>query len=124
MSGIRLTVLTFAVAVAAACLPVQASGASVLPDGSPVEIVLTEYAFGPAEPAVGAGLIHLRIVNGGIRRHNLVLPVDGVEWASPAVRPGDVGEWEIQIERPGRYQFWCGEYRHLEKGMVGTLVVE
>jgi plastocyanin len=88
-----------------------------------VEVVLTEYSFGPSDPVVAPGTIRLRIINAGIRRHNVVMLVDGVELTSPEARPGDIVEWELQIDRPGRYQFWCGEYRHLEKGMAGTLIV-
>jgi hypothetical protein len=89
--------------------------------GPVVEILLTEYAFGPSDLAVPTGPFVLRIVNVGIRRQNLVMLVDGVECASPEVRPGDVVEWELRIDRPGSYLFWCGEYRHLEKGIHGTL---
>jgi plastocyanin len=124
MNGIRDAILVLAVVVAVAHASAGESGAWILREAPPIEIVLTEYAFGPAEPVVAAGSIRLRIVNGGIRRHNLVLLVDGVERASPELWPGDVVDWEEQIERPGRYQFWCGEYRHLEKGMVGTLIVD
>jgi plastocyanin len=88
-----------------------------------LEILVTEYAFGPTESVVAAGAVQLRIINAGIRRHNLVLLLNGVEVASPEVRPGDTVDWEIQIDRPGRYLYWCGEYRHLEKGMTGALIV-
>jgi uncharacterized cupredoxin-like copper-binding protein len=71
-----------------------------------------------------AGVVRLRIVNVGIRRHNLVMLVDAVDHASQEVRPGDTVEWAIEIDSPGRFQFWCGEYHHLEKGMSGTLIVE
>jgi uncharacterized cupredoxin-like copper-binding protein len=50
--------------------------------------------------------------------------VDGAERASPEVRPGDIVDWELVVERPGRYIVWCGKYRHLEKGMAGALNVE
>lgn len=117
--------VTLAVVTAVALgVPRVAAGSPPDREASHVEIVMTEYAFGPADPVVPAGNVMLRIVNAGIRRHTLVLLVDGVERASPEVRPGDVVDWEPQVERPGRYQFWCGEYRHLEKGMVGTLVAE
>ena len=97
---------------------------AALQESSPVEILLTEYAFGPSDPVVAAGTVSLRIVNAGIRRHNVVVLIDGVEHVSPEVRPGNAIDWTLQIERPGSYLFWCGEYRHLEKGMTGTLTVE
>jgi len=86
-------------------------------------ILMTEYALGPEEITVVSGEVRLRLVNAGIRRHTLTVLIDGVEYSSPEVRPGDAAEWLIQIERPGRYLLWCNEYRHFEKGMGATLVV-
>ena len=117
---IAIAVALLAAAVTAAAI----AGGPAAPGDQAVEIALTEYAFGPSDPVIGAGVTRLRLVNAGIRRHNLVLLVDGVERASPEVRPGDTVEWELSLEQPGRYIFWCGEYRHLEKGMAGALVVE
>lgn len=87
-------------------------------------MLLTEYAFAPAEILAPPGVEPLRIVNAGIRRHNVVVHVSGQEIPSPDIRPGQVTEWEIQIDQPGRYEVFCNEYRHLEKGMVAILVVE
>jgi plastocyanin len=128
MIGIRRLVVAYGLIAGmvldtAASLPVAARGPATQGEQS-VEIALSEYAFGPSAPIVAAGPLRLRIVNTGIRRHNLVLLVDGVEHPSPDARPGDVVEWDLAIERPGQYLFWCGEYRHLEKGMVGALTVE
>ena len=89
----------------------------------PVTILMTEYALGPGEVGVVGGSIHLRLMNAGIRRHTLTILIDGVEHVSPEVRAGDAADWLLQIERPGRYDLWCNEYRHLEKGMGATLVV-
>jgi uncharacterized cupredoxin-like copper-binding protein len=104
--------------------PIDGAAQVVANQASVAEIVLTEYAFAPSEPAVSAGVPRLRLVNSGIRRHNLVLMVDGAELASPEVRPGDTVEWDVPLDRAGRYLFWCGEYRHLEKGMTGALIAE
>jgi plastocyanin len=104
--------------------PVDEAVRVVADQPAATEIVLTEYAFAPNEPALPAGLTRLRLVNDGIRRHNLVLLVDGAEIASPEVRPGDTVEWDVPLAHAGRYLFWCGEYRHLEKGMAGALTAE
>ena len=89
-----------------------------------VRLVLTEYSLDPATSAVQAGAARMLLENGGFRRHNVVVLVDGTEHASPYLRPGESVIWDVQIERPGTYRFWCSEYRHLEKGMEGTLTVE
>ena len=87
-------------------------------------VVLDEYSFGPADVAAAVGTVRLRLDNVGTRRHNMVVLVDGVEAASPYLRPGETTVWELTIERPGSYRFWCAEYRHIEKGMGGTLTIE
>jgi plastocyanin len=93
------------------------------PATEPVVVLMTEYALGTDEIVAIAGDIHLRLVNAGIRRHTLTVFIDGVEHISPEVRPGDAAEWLLHISTPGRYDLWCNEYRHLEKGMGSTLVV-
>lgn len=98
--------------------------ADIAAQSQTIVISLGEYTFTPTELSAASGFVALRIVNDGIRRHNLVLQIDGIERASPPVRPGEAVDWEIELARPGRYLFWCGEYRHLEKGMAGTLIVE
>lgn len=104
---------------------VQAQPAAPEPEpaAEPVTILMTEYVLGPGEIESSAGTVRLRLVNAGIRRHTLTVLIDGIEHASPEVRPGDAAEWRLQIERPGQYAVWCNEYRHLEKGMGGTLVI-
>jgi plastocyanin len=89
----------------------------------PTTILLTEYALGPSDVVVAVGEVRLRLVNAGIRRHTLTVLVGGVEHSSPEVRPGDAAEWLLHIHQPGRYELWCNEYRHLEKGMGGALFV-
>lgn len=122
---VKHAVRTLLLTIVAGVLTTTASvAAPVDQEMSGIEIVMAEYTFSPDQPIVSAGTFRIRITNSGIRRHNVVVLVEGAEQASPEVRPGDVVEWDVQIERPGRYQFWCGEYRHLEKGMVGTLLVE
>jgi plastocyanin len=89
---------------------------------STVTVLMTEYAFRPSEVEVPVGAVTLRLVNAGIRRHTLTVLIDGVEHVSPEVRPGAAAEWQLTFPRPGRYELWCNEYRHLEKGMGGALV--
>ncbi len=64
-----------------------------------------------------------RLYNTGLRRHNLVLFADGVEHGPRIVLPGETTLWDAPVSQPGRYEFWCSEYRHLEKGMGGVLTL-
>jgi plastocyanin len=90
---------------------------------SPLVVELSEYAFAPTVLAAQAGTVSLNLVNTGIRRHNMVVLVDGLELESPYLRPGEATTWEVPLDQPGVYRFWCAEYRHLEKGMAGEIAV-
>ena len=76
-----------------------------------------------ADQLVEGGILHDEAGDAHVDEFHDVL-VDGQELASPHLRPGEVTEWQIQIDRPGRYEVWCNEYVHLEKGMAAELVVE
>lgn len=115
LAGTSIAVLDVAPVANAEQTPVDAS--------EPTTILLTEYGLGPSDVVVAAGEVRLRLVNAGIRRHTLTALVHGVEHLSPEVRAGDAAEWQLQIDQPGRYELWCNEYRHLEKGMAGALFV-
>ena len=89
-----------------------------------VDVLMTDYAFTPMDVVVAPGAVRLRIMNAGLRRHNVVALVGGVEQASPTIAAGDLLEWDLVVETPGRYMLWCNEYGHIEKGMTGTVIVE
>ena len=115
---LALSLLPLATAQAQPAAPPERDSAA-----ETVTVLMTEYALGPDEIVASAGAVRLRLVNAGIRRHTLTVLIDGVEHSSPDVRPGDMAEWLLHIERPGQYAVWCNEYRHLEKGMGALLVV-
>lgn len=124
--GIVLTLVCAVTAIPAASAADESDAAvqqAPADPAEPVTVLMTEYALGPGEIDAQTGLVRLRLVNAGIRRHTLTVFIDGAEHVSPEVRPGDAADWLLQIERPGRYDLWCSEYRHLEKGMGATLVV-
>ena len=98
-----------------ALAPGGLSTAAAQAEAATLTVTLDEYAFGPSEPTAPAGAVRLLLENVGIRRHNMVVLVDGAEVASPYLRPGETTVWELALERPGTYRFWCAEYRHLER---------
>lgn len=99
-------------------------GRAVRAETEPPTVVFDEYSFTPAAPVLPGGGVRLLLVNQGLRRHNLTLLVDGQPQESPYLRPGETVVWEPQVAESGIYQFFCNEYRHLEKGMSGELTVE
>jgi uncharacterized cupredoxin-like copper-binding protein len=49
---------------------------------------------------------------------------DGWEISSELIRHAERTEWIVSFDQPGRYQFFCSEYSHLDRGMVGFILVE
>ncbi|MFN0070235.1 MAG: cupredoxin domain-containing protein [Chloroflexota bacterium] len=95
-------------------------------DVAPTTVVAVDFDYSPKEIALPLGETRFRLINDGVRRHNLVVfrHTDGVELASDLIRPETQTEWSLVFEQPGRYQFWCSEYSHMDRGMVGYITVE
>jgi plastocyanin len=99
-------------------------GESAAAQALPVEIGLGEYVFIPAEVTVPAGLTTFNLTNTDSRRHNMVIGYNGLEMESETVDAGAAGVWEVTLDQPGTYEFWCNVGNHRERGMVGMLTVQ
>ncbi|MGH2626873.1 MAG: cupredoxin domain-containing protein [Anaerolineales bacterium] len=101
-------------------------------------VVMTDFAFGPATYTVVAGSeITLTLTNQGAVAHNWVMLLPGSEITSPFDEDDEpkvlwrahvlVGETETFVlaapETPGEYPIVCTEPGHFEAGMVGRLTV-
>ena len=91
---------------------------------TPVDMVLGEYVFDPAQLLVPAGLVTFNFTNVDSRRHNIVIDLNAAVVGSEEFAGGTSGTWEVTLDQPGTYQFWCDVDRHAERGMVGTITVQ
>ena len=70
-----------------------------------------------------AGQAQFQVENNGGTPHNL-------EWKGPAVRsncsnlnPGQTGTLNVDLSKPGKYEWYCPVGRHREFGMEGEITV-
>ena len=88
-----------------------------------------EMFFEPNTFVVVAGeTVYFHLENVGQFNHVWVADVDGEEYRSPSIRPGEPLVWEVVFTAPGTYHVFCDRsagqgMTHADLGMVGTLEV-
>jgi len=107
--------------------------------GKTIRVTASDFQFMPNALTVDAGQeVALSLINNAVQEHEWVLLKQGAE----VVLPFDDDDedkvfWEIEAgpgatkeemfsapQEPGVYSIVCGKPRHIERGMIGTLVVE
>jgi plastocyanin len=120
----RATLTIAALGLAIAALVVTETGQPVAAQSAPIEVGFGEFHFEPAELTVPVGQTIFNLTNlDGQRRHNMVIDVNGTVMESETLGASTAGVWEIMLDQPGTYDFWCSEGNHRERGMVGKITV-
>ncbi len=103
-----------------------------------LSVELTDFAFKPATFTVPAGKeITVTVTNKGANVHEFVIMKAGTKvdppfgdkdegniyWEIDDVQSGQTKTGKFTAPGPGTYQIVCGQPRHIEMGMVGTLTV-
>ncbi len=103
-----------------------------------LSVDMTDFAFKPATFTVPAGKdITVSVTNKGANVHEFVIMKPGIKvdppfgdkdegniyWEIDDVQPGQTKTGKFTAPGPGTYQIVCGQPRHIEMGMVGTLTV-
>ncbi len=103
-----------------------------------LSVQLTDFAFQPATFTVPAGQeITVSVTNKGALVHEFVIMKAGIKvdppfgdkdegniyWEIDDVQPGQTKTGKFTAPEAGTYQIVCGQPRHIERGMVGTLTV-
>ncbi len=101
-------------------------------------VVLTDFTFQPATFTIPAGKeISVSVTNKGANVHEFVIMKPGTKveppfgdkdegniyWEIDDVQPGQTKTGKFTAPGPGTYQIVCGQPKHIEMGMVGTLTV-
>ncbi|MGD9932106.1 MAG: cupredoxin domain-containing protein [Dehalococcoidia bacterium] len=99
---------------------------AVAPSAGPVEILMTDNKFDPAEFTIPVNTeVEITVDNQGAAIHNMhVLSemAEGKDFASDSiVRPGTLSTFTVKFTKAGTYDFVC-DFHLLE--MKGTLTVE
>jgi uncharacterized cupredoxin-like copper-binding protein len=89
-----------------------------------LEGTLSEYFVFLPQQSAPAGTVRFVVQNIGERRHNLRVVGNGVDKATPDLRPGQTGEIEVFFTDPGPYTVYCDLADHADRGMTSTFVAE
>jgi len=89
-----------------------------------LEGTLSEYFVSLPQQSAPAGAVRFVVQNIGQRRHNLRVVGNGVDKATPDLRPGQTGEIEVLFTDPGPYTVYCDLADHADRGMTTTFVAE
>jgi len=89
-----------------------------------LEGTLSEYFIYLPQPSVPTGTVRFVVQNIGQRRHNLRVVGNGVDRATPDLRPGQSGEVEVLFADPGPYTVYCDLADHADRGMTTAFVAE
>lgn len=97
------------------------------PAGAPVATVTvkeTEFRLSPANASVRkAGVVEFRVTNAGKVVHALEVegPDGGVE--TEEIKPGSSATLKANLDKPGRYKWYCPIGDHEQRGMKGEITV-
>jgi uncharacterized cupredoxin-like copper-binding protein len=138
----RLSIATAAVLVAAASVGVVACGGDDDEETTPAETTTapaggggggeqtlkvseTEYKLDPSDPTVKPGTVTFEVSNDGQVVHNLeVEGPSGEAELEQDLQAGQSAELTVDLNQPGKYEWYCPVGNHRELGMEGTITVK
>jgi uncharacterized cupredoxin-like copper-binding protein len=110
---------------AATTAPSDTTGAGAGTAQQTVDVTATDFKFDPSDPSVKPGTVAFKVTNDGETLHNLEVegPSGSAELAQD-LDPGQDGEFTVDLDKPGKYEFICPVGNHAELGMVGEVTVQ
>jgi uncharacterized cupredoxin-like copper-binding protein len=89
-----------------------------------VKLSETEYKITPSDPSVDkAGTVTFAVSNEGQTTHALEVEGPGEEQKTDDIAPGDSTTLQVDLSKPGTYEFYCPIDGHKDKGMSGEIKV-
>ena len=89
-----------------------------------VQVAETEFRLSPANPSVRkAGIVEFQVVNAGKAVHALEVEGPGLEVETERIEPGDKATLKADLDKPGRYEWYCPIADHKDRGMKGEITV-
>ncbi len=93
--------------------------------GQTVNMKETDFKLNPSDPTVKAGTVRFDISNDGQTLHSLeVEGPSGEKSLSSELQPGDSGTLQVDLNKPGKYEFYCPVDGHRDMGMQGEITVQ
>ena len=110
---------------AATTEPSGATGAAGGAAEQTVDVKATDFKFDPSDPSVTPGTVAFKVTNDGETLHNLEVEGPSGEAELPEdLQPGQEGEFTVDLDKPGTYEFYCPVGNHRDLGMVGEVTVK
>jgi uncharacterized cupredoxin-like copper-binding protein len=89
-----------------------------------VSVAETEYRLSPANPSVAkAGVVEFEVVNAGKVAHALEVEGPGGEVETDEIKPGSSATLKADLDKAGRYEWYCPIGNHKDRGMKGEITV-
>jgi uncharacterized cupredoxin-like copper-binding protein len=84
----------------------------------------TEFAIDPANPRIDTpGSVKFEVKNDGKTVHALEIEAPGGEIETEEIQPGDSATLTANLDKAGRFEWYCPVGNHRELGMEGTVTV-
>ncbi|HEY1356788.1 MAG TPA: cupredoxin domain-containing protein [Thermoleophilaceae bacterium] len=90
---------------------------------SAVTLAATEFKFNPSAPKVKKGKVQFTIKNDGQTTHALEVEGPGEESKTGSVQPGQSKTITVNLNKDGKYEFYCPIDGHKQQGMKGVVTV-
>ena len=93
--------------------------------GETLQVSLVDYKLDPPNPTVSAGPLTIEASNDGQVVHNIEVegPEDEVELPND-LAPGESGTLDVDMSKPGSYEWYCPVGNHRDLGMEGEITVK
>jgi uncharacterized cupredoxin-like copper-binding protein len=90
-----------------------------------VKVSETEYKIEPANPEIAKpGTVRFAITNDGSQVHSIEVEGPKGEKQSGVLQPGQKGTLQVDLSKPGSYEWYCPIANHKQLGMEGEIVVK
>ena len=84
----------------------------------------TEFAIDPANPRIDKpGSVEFEVKNDGKTVHALEIEALGGEVETEEIQPGDSATLTANLDKVGRFEWYCPVGNHRELGMEGAVIV-
>ena len=88
-----------------------------------VTLAASEFKFSPSNPKVKKGTVSFTIKNDGQTTHALEVEGPGEESKTGNVQPGQSKTIKVNLNKDGKYEFYCPVDGHKQQGMKGEVTV-
>ena len=135
---IKRTVLSIAALIIMSLVLSACASVANAAGSTSLSVDLTDFSFKPDSFKVPTGKeITVNVTNKGANVHEFVIMKAGTKveppfgdkdegniyWEVDDVQPGQTKTAQFTAPGPGTYQVVCGQPKHIEMGMLGTLTV-